>query len=301
MSLLKSIILLLLVGITVALPAQLALEFDINKKPTGSNPFFFVEMNGVIYFIADDTTFGTELWEYNINSKVVRRLSDIREGADGSLGSDELFAYNGRIYFTAEQRLHYYDVLSETITRVSQTAGAKSPSGFLPFNGDIYFAAQSSGNNSRLYRYLIDEDIIELVVDVNPDISNDNVSIPFIYDDKLFFTANDQLNDSQLWTYDPISDEFERYSDVDGGVSIFGGAFVGSEVYYMGHTPDTGSELFKYNFDTDEESLVGEVNPGPGSSNPSAIQIYNGQIIFAASNGSFDREYWKYDLSLIHI
>jgi len=292
---LKLVYLILLLFFAGRMQSQLALEFDINKKPTGSMPSFFIEMDGILYFTADDTTFGQELWSYNSISKEVRRLTDIREGAEGSINSEKLFAHDGRIYFTAEQRLYYYVASTDEVVKVSTTAGSKWPSGLIFFEGDIYFAGQSSGNNSRLYRFDIAEDAIELVVDVNPDINNDLVSNPFIYNNTLFFGANDQINGPQLWTFNNDNDTFERYSNVPDGISFYRGAIVGNEIYYRGHTQTTGDELFKYNFDTDVSSLVYEVNVGPGNSSIQDIQLYNGNIIFAASTSNSDREVWKFD------
>ena len=43
--------------------AQLALEFDINQKPSASAPRDFIQAGNVLYFLADDTTFGEEIWK----------------------------------------------------------------------------------------------------------------------------------------------------------------------------------------------------------------------------------------------
>lgn len=95
---------------------------DIYPGFIGSNPTALMVANNKLYFVASDSLYGKELYEYDgIN---VSRLTDINPGpAQGVYTSDQSYPtfFNGKIYFAANEannniNLGVYDVSNNTST-----------------------------------------------------------------------------------------------------------------------------------------------------------------------------------------
>src|SRR4051812_25666491 len=74
---------------------------DINLKGTSSRPFHLTNVNGRLFFTADDGASGTELWKSDGTAAGTVLVKDI---IPGSASSDpyNLTSVNGRLFFTAD-------------------------------------------------------------------------------------------------------------------------------------------------------------------------------------------------------
>jgi ELWxxDGT repeat protein len=78
---------------------------DINTTPvpwSSSYPHSLTEMNGVLYYAADDGITGSELWRSDGTEQGTYQVKDIAAGAPGS-GPAELTNVNGVLYFVANR------------------------------------------------------------------------------------------------------------------------------------------------------------------------------------------------------
>mgnify|MGYP001792020973 FL=1 len=73
---------------------------NFNSSLIGSNPSQLTDVNGVIYFTADDGREGRELWKLDERGNPVP-VGDINNGFASS-NPDNLIAVNGTLYFTAD-------------------------------------------------------------------------------------------------------------------------------------------------------------------------------------------------------
>lgn len=97
---------------------------DINPGNVGSNPTALMVANNKLYFVATDTSYGKELYEYDGNN--VTRLTDVNPGpAQGVYTSDHSFPtyFNGKIYFAANEpnndiNLGVFDIASNATSIV---------------------------------------------------------------------------------------------------------------------------------------------------------------------------------------
>ena len=83
------------------LAAQPVLVRDINPGVAGAEPHELVDVNGTLYFAANNGRHGVELWKSDGTPEGTVRVTDIRPGR-GSSHPQELTNVNGTLYFTAD-------------------------------------------------------------------------------------------------------------------------------------------------------------------------------------------------------
>ncbi|MCY7349968.1 MAG: hypothetical protein LH606_04790 [Cytophagaceae bacterium] len=109
-SLLTFLLILTLFPIQAQKPAVQVKEDDLTKELReslikGSNPFSLTNVNGTLYFRADDATNGFELWKSDGITGGTVLVKDILTGSSGSDPRD-LTNFNGTLYFTADDGIH---------------------------------------------------------------------------------------------------------------------------------------------------------------------------------------------------
>ena len=153
-----------------------------------------------------------------------------------------------------------------------------------------------------------------------------------VYNNKLFFNANDGTNDFELWSSDGTEAGTQLFDDINTSSSSSPDSFIlfnnemyfranGSKLYrtdgtntflvtdkgssyatvsgsnlFFVSTFSNGGELWK----TDGTSTVQvkDINPGSSGSNgsyPNYLTDHNGVLFFRANNGSNGAEIWKSD------
>ncbi|OQX73891.1 MAG: hypothetical protein B6D59_04255 [Campylobacteraceae bacterium 4484_4] len=223
---------------------------DVNPAPfSGSNPIFMANIDGKIYFSADDGATGRELWKYDSVTNTTTQIRDINPGAAGS-NPMFLAAVNGMIFFTADNgnpaigpnvELMKYDTnldMMSTAADISLVFGSY-PSYLTEMNGDLYFGAysevtiNSSGNikytGYELWKYNIASGATSLVDDLAKGIFQD--SGPFWITEAngmLYFGAQDSpLNGRELWKSDGVNQSMPT-----GNFNPGAGHFLPSPVIY---------------------------------------------------------------------
>src|SRR6266571_4778448 len=73
---------------------------DINVTTLGSFPHGLTDVNGTLFFAAEDPTNGRELWKSDGTAAGTVLVNDITPGSGGS-GPDELTIVNGTLFFRA--------------------------------------------------------------------------------------------------------------------------------------------------------------------------------------------------------
>ena len=284
--------------------SQVVLERDINQEPASSSPNYFCELDGVLYFGADDGVHGTELYQYDLASGTADLVANLRAYEDGNSIS-ETIAFDGKVFFNArdnvgnDKHLYVFDPADLSTQRLMDSEGMEvtEPVNLFEFNGQLFFAAEFPGAGIELGRYDPVMNKIDLVADINLD----GDSYPNFFnevDGKLWFAANDGQSDSRLWRYDPSTGMVENILyDSPGGVfpSISFLYFFDGTFFFQGYTQSTGDELFAIDVATNTLLDIPEIYPGIAGSSPFGFTALDDKLFFSARTVSEGRELRVYD------
>ena len=82
---------------------------DINQGAHNSDPMYFEEMGGLLYFTADDGISGTELWKSDGSALGTGIVSNIAENASSSWPGEKISIGN-TLFFTADDGTSGYEL-----------------------------------------------------------------------------------------------------------------------------------------------------------------------------------------------
>ena len=269
---------------------------DLNPGMGSSNPFFYggeagnyyssyrlTNVNGTLYFLADDGTHGIELWQLDPATGTPTLITDF--APDNASGGGEevriwsLINNNGTLYFVAKEGtsgddLWKLDAVTGNPVRLNvpvEGDGNNGPYNLTSINGILYFTLYQE-NGIELWR-------------VDPTTGNpvrlnlDSVSSSrYLRDFKnvngtLQFKASDYGADGyELWQIDVATGKPVFLKEVD--LRSVGGrsreeAIANDSIYFPGYTPQLGYELTKYDPATGSLTQF-DLNLGSGG-----ISLYN--------------------------
>lgn len=209
-------ILILFVFIPFFLKAQVHFEKDFQLAPDNSNFYNWVEIDGRMYFGANDSHYGQELWMFDPETEKAFRLTDINPQA-GSSYPRGMFKHDEYIYFVAwmgpddGQHLFRYSFGSSEPECLTYEMGKEFQPSYLEFYaGKIWFSAKEE-SISNLWNYDPSTGSIEMIAppaDAHPDFFWPQLK--YVYDGKLYVNAFDADFYRDVWAYDISSNTFEK-------------------------------------------------------------------------------------------
>jgi len=295
---------------------------NINQPVETESSFIsrMAEFNNDLYFFANDNIHGRELWKYDgVNNPML--VADINLGAndcdDGRFYPlNKLIEFNNKLYFSADDgisggELWTYDGTNPPSQVADIFSGSKgsNPHWFKEFNNKLYFAADDSLHGTEIWQY----DGINsptLVSDIFPGINSCFVSsngsfrtsqasfTPFIeYNNKLYFSATDGINGTELWSFDGINNP-SMFDDLNPGFNESSDPaefFVFNDIlYFAADNGIKGRELWSYN-GSGIPTLVQDLTPGTEGSEPSGLFSYNNKLFFNSYGENFYYSSYYYD------
>jgi ELWxxDGT repeat protein len=258
--------------------------------PNGSDPSNLTVLNGKLYFFADDGVHGRELWVSDGNTAGTNMVEDIDPGSAGAFGYNggngftqpEMIASNGELFFNADDGVHGQQLWKSdgtaAGTHMVADITANAPGGGTPmgasiqglteFQGEVFFNANDGLNGSQLWKSDGAAAGTQLLTNINsPPVSGSNLPAGidpqdlFVFNGKLYFTANDGLHGQQLWASDGAANGTGMVQDLNPNGSAF--------------------------------------SPWPGSAGFTAGP--NGLLLFTANDGRHGVELWKLDDTAVQI
>lgn len=251
------------------LVADNALIGDINMQAetAGSTPQELTEVNGVLFFTAEDKTHGRELWK-KVGTSPAVLVKDVRPGTDNS-ALTELTAVGSTLFFIADDGIHGRElwksdgtangtVIVKDYARPSNDPGAANwgagGDDLTNVNGKLFYRSGSHFNEDS------------------------NIVVPY-----LMTSDGTAEGTGPVTLSSGLPFSWALFTDITP---------MGSQAYYVGGD----GELWKSDGTPEGTVLVKDVYAGGGSSRPSHITVVGQTVYFVAegSDGS-GREIWKTD------
>jgi ELWxxDGT repeat protein len=266
---------------------------DINPGNGSSTPSTvrvedMADINGTLFFSANDGLHGAELWKSNGTAAGTVMVKDICNGSDGSVPA-WLTNVNGVAYFSADDGKNG-DELWKSDGTAKGTILVKDI-----LTGNIYYDSgcgfDNCGGGNGHYKSSMPA-------------SSDPRNLTNI-NGTLFFLANDGLDAYGGYT----SAEYQTDGTARGTVraSVVGlwglgeGTDVNGTFFFVADDPVHGRELWKNDGTAAGAVLVKDIYPGTdaygnvNSSSPSELTNVNGLLYFSAADGVHGRELWQSD------
>jgi ELWxxDGT repeat protein len=193
----------------------------IHPGATGSSPDSLTDVNGVLFFAADDGTNGTELWRSDGTASGTTLVEDaipgggINPGSAGADGSfpDDLANVNGTVFFAADDGINGTEPWKSDGTPSGTKmvkdgipgANGSSPQFFANVNGTAFFQAVDDTNGIELWKSDGTTSGTAVVEDavpgggINPGVADSSPDSLTNVAGTLFFSAQDAPNNTELW------------------------------------------------------------------------------------------------------
>ncbi|MBE7472259.1 MAG: hypothetical protein DPW09_10260 [Anaerolineae bacterium] len=227
-------------------------------SPGGSLPFNLTNVNGTLFFLANDGVHSHELWKSNGTAAGTVMVKDILPGNNGqNIYNTNLTNVNGTLFFLAYDGIHGYELWKSNGT----AAGTVMVKDILPGNPNL--------NEYPLY-----------LTDVNG---------------TLFFLANDGVHGDELWKSNGTAAGTVMVKDINFYSSPLILTNVNGTLFFSAaDTPFNGNELWKSDGTAAGTVMVKDITLGNSlSSYPADLTNVNGTLFFRADDGIHGTELWK--------
>jgi ELWxxDGT repeat protein len=278
---------------------------DINTSG-GSFPANLADINGTVYFSANNGSNGNELWKSGSTVNSAQLVMDINPGAAGSEPEQIVYSGSGSLlYFVATtaangKELWKSEGTSATTSLVRDIVvgtGSSNPSGLTVFNGKVYFAANNGTNGIELWTSDGTTAGTVMLKDINPT-GNSSPTGFRVYNNHLYFAATDGSNGIELWRTDGTTSGTIMLKDLNtnSGASSNPSRFTvaGNLLYFTADNGNNGLELWKSD-GTSAGTIMIDIFDGVASSSPNFLTAIGDHLYFAATQGGVGNELFRYD------
>ncbi|MEQ1906802.1 MAG: ELWxxDGT repeat protein, partial [Pirellulaceae bacterium] len=261
-------------------------------------------VNGVLFFTANDGVHGTELWKSDGSIAGTVMVKDINPRASGS-SPTYLTNFGGRLFFSASDGVNGHEVWrsngavgnTNMLLDIFPGIVGSSSNSFTEAGGLLYFEADDGVNGEELWVTDGRAAGTVLLKDTWPG-PNGFVSNITNVKGIILFTASDGINGIEIWRSNGTTGGTFMLKDIRPG--LFGSTprnftNVKGVLYFSANDGTSGYELWKSTGSAANTVLVKDIQPGLGSSNPSYLTNVKGVVYFAAADDPFfsGNELWK--------
>jgi ELWxxDGT repeat protein len=285
---------------------------DINLGAGSSltqGPALLTNVNGRLFFPADDGVQGRELWTSDGTEVGTQLVADFTPVPGWSSIPYELTNVNGTLYFglvnwilDGVYHLNVFDLftlrgLVKDINPPNIVGGALV-GGLTNVSGTLFFTADDGVHGRELWRSNGSEGSTQLVKDIQPPTGASPSRLTNV-NGTLFFVVSDGTqaggHGAELWKSDGTEEGTVLVKDIYPGPSSSNPGIltnVNGTLFFQATDGIHGLELWMSDGSEAGTVLVADINPGAGDSNPSNLTNVNGTLFFQATDGIHGTELW---------
>ena len=284
-----------------------------------------INVNGTLYFSANDGVNGPELWKSDGTAAGTIMVKDIWVGSNGSLSVPHLTNVNGTLFFVADDGTNGSALWKSDGTAAgtvmvkdiylgpydSYNHGGNNVIDYLTnVNGTLYFMADNGTNGQELWKSDGTGVGTVLVKDIQVGSTSSSPSNLINVNGTLFFKAYSTLITStttsigaELWKSDGTAVGTVLVKDIYPGNSINGSnssapfnlTNINGTLFFVANDGVHGPELWKSDGTVTGTVLVKDISPSNSSQNPYPAYLtdVNGTLFFGADDSIHGLELWK--------
>ncbi|WZO98583.1 FG-GAP-like repeat-containing protein [Isosphaeraceae bacterium EP7] len=280
----------------------------------GASGPLFTSSGNTLYFVANDGVHGASLYKSDGTDPGTVLVKSLKGGTNSTsleIWDDSAVELGGYTYFVVKVYddpagpntvLYRTDGTAPGTTRV--TSQVSPYPRLTAFKGKIYFAANEATHGTELWVTDGTEAGTHIVQDIVPGPNSAQADQLEAGGDWLYFVAYDPNVGKQLYKTDGttagttvvklIRSEKSYFSDSSGS-SVSNLSYVNGTLYFSANDGTHGAEPWKTDGTEAGTVMVADVNPGPGSSNPSEFQASGNSVVFNASGLDEVPQHWSTD------
>jgi ELWxxDGT repeat protein len=274
--------------------------------PGGSNggysslPEFLTNVNGTLFFQANDGTHGYELWESNGSAAGTFLVKDIDPGPSSS-SPGSLTNVNGTLFFGADDGTHGEELWQSNgsaagtflVADINPGSGTSNLSDLTNVSGTLFFQANDGTHGYELWESNGSAAGTFLVKDINPGAASGYAAEPANVNGTLFFQAFDGTHGTELWRSNGAPAGTFLVKDINPGPQYSSPLYltnVNGTLFFQANDGIHGAELWESNGSAGGTFMMADINPGTSGSYPKYLTNLNGTLFFSADDGTHGSE-----------
>ena len=286
---------------------------DLEQAGLGSQIFELTAVNNIAYFIAYTPDTGYQLFLSDGTNAGTYKVKDIGNNYLDTEAPMRLTAYNNKLYFLADDGngrklwesdgtyngTNYATGFNDVIIQ-NDFINIYSNKPFPVLNNILYLPAYTVNGGSGLYKYnASNTDGIVLVKGLAPDIFTESIDPQemCVVNDAIYFKVISAVGNYhvELWQTKGETANTQIVQSLTSDESIYGLYNGGGTLYFEDYNPVYGTELWKSNGTGIGTTILKDIVPGVGNSNPSNLTFFNGKLMFTAEDNPHGYELWASD------
>ena len=279
-------------------PAPLA---DVNYGPAASAVADTIGIGGTVYFVADNPTYGRELWKTDGTPQGTSLVADIRPGQASSnpqmlrrVWNDVLFVADDGVTGRELWRSNGTPEGTRRVAEIVSGPGDGQIDSLTVIHASLVVFRACDGRGCEMW--WTDGWVARLIRDLRPGPAGSNPTALTLFGGRVYFASDDGVWGTELWRTDGFSvtlvkDIDPRPADPSGvghsNPELLLGGF-GTHMYFRANDGVHGAELWRTNGTPAGTHLVADMTPGAEPTTLHSLTWYGSQrLVYAAESTQF--------------